>query len=285
MNRAILLCVLLAAGVPAALRAEDNVSTNQPPKRTLQVYSFSFSDPQIIVDEARSIAGKEGRVVYDKDNSRLIVIALPDQHAQIGELVKKLSVPQKNIQIAVRITDAGTTVERGASANVRGTVVAPHTERSSVSGTIRVLDQTTNALRDSTQFLTVMNGGRASIAVGEEVPFADWFLDYGVRYGYLQQTVQWRQVGSRLTVEPRVLGDGKFIQVKLVPELSYIVDGKSLVTAFVNAATEVTVANGQELRIGGNTGNQEFMSKFLIGFDSARNRRAVDIILKPTILE
>jgi hypothetical protein len=31
--------------------------------------------------------------------------------------------------------------------------------------------------------------------------------------------------------------------------------------------------------------NQGFMSKFLIGFDSARNRRAVDIILKPTILE
>jgi type II secretory pathway component GspD/PulD (secretin) len=285
MNRAILLCVLLAAGVPAALRAEDNASTNQPPRRTLQVYTFSFSDPQIIVDEARSIAGTEGRVVYDKDNNRLIVIALPDEHAQISDLVKKFSVPARNIQIQVRITDAGTTVERGASADVRGTVVVPRTERSGVSGTIRVLDQTTNTSRDSTQFLTVMSGGRASITVGEELPFVDWFFDYGVRAGYLQSTTRWRQVGARLAVEPRVVGDGKFIEVKLIPELSYLVDGKSLVTAFVNAATEVTVANGQELRIGGSTGNQEFMSKVLIGFDSAHNRRAVDIILKPTILE
>lgn len=268
-----------------AVTADEAASTNQPPKRSFKSYAFSVAEPETVLGEVRGIVGTEGRVIHETANSRLLVIATPEQHGLIAELVKQLTVVPRNVQIHVRIVDAGTSVERGASASVRGTVVVPKVEHSSAAGTIRLRDQTTQSSRDTTQFLTVMSGGRASITVGEEVPFLDWFFEYGVHHGYLQSSVRWRQVCARLAVEPRVLGDGKFIQVKLVPELSYIVDGKSLVTAFVNAATEVTVANGQEMRIGGSTGNQEFMQKFLIGFDSARNRRAVDIILKPTILE
>jgi type II secretory pathway component GspD/PulD (secretin) len=279
------LCVLLFFCLAVSTFAGDHTTTNQPPKRSFKAYAFSVAEPESVFGEVRGIVGTEGRVIHDSTNGRLLVIATPEQHELIAELIKSVTVAPRNVQIQVRIVDAGSSVERGASANVRGTVVVPHTERSGVAGTIRLQDQTTHTSRDSTQLITVMSGGSASISVGEEVPFVDWFFDYGVRCGYLQPTIRWQQVGARLVVEPHVLGDGKYIRVSLVPELSYLVDGKNLVTAFVNAATEVTVANGQEMRIGGSTGNQEFMSRFLIGYDSTRNRRAVDIILKPTILE
>jgi hypothetical protein len=87
-----------------------------------------------------------------------------------------------------------------------------------------------------------------------------------------------------MLVEPRVVGDNTMISVKLIPELSYFVDNRRCSTAFINAATEVTVANGAEFRIGSSAQNREFMSKFLIGYDRNRQQRAVDIVLKATIL-
>lgn len=279
------LAVLLVAIFPTMLPAADSVATNQLPKRIPEVYSLAYVDPQIIIPEVRNIVGPDGRVVHDAANSRLVVVATTEQQALIGDLITKLSTPPKNIQILVSIADANATVERGAAADVRGTVVAPQIERSTASGTIRFQDQTTQSARNSTQFITVMSGGRGSISVGEEVPFVDWFFDYGIRFGYLRTETRWRQVGANLYVEPRLVGDGKLIQVKLIPEFSYFIGNQRVTTAFANAATEVTVANGQEFHVGGSTGNQEFMSKFLIGYDRSRQHRKLDIVLKPTIME
>lgn len=268
-------CLLLCLGALATAQVT----------RVFRVHPLIFAEPALVVEQARAIVGADGKVTLDEPRNRLLVMATEEQQQQIANVIKQVSVPPKNIQIQVRVNDTGGGVNRAAGiTDMRGSVVIGGGVQ--VQGDARgfARDNSIQTSRDSAQFITVSSGKRGAISVTEEVPFVDWFLDYGVRCGYLQAGISWRQVGARLLVEPRVVGDGSMIQVKLIPEFSYFVDNKTFTTAFINAATELTVANGQEFRIGSTAQNREFMSKFLIGYDRSRQQRAVDLVLKVTIL-
>jgi len=267
--------MLLSLGVMAS------AATN----RVFRVHPLLFADPPLVLEQAQALVGNDGKVTLDAAQNRLLVMATEEQHRQIADLIQQVSVPPKNIQIEVRINDATSGAVRGAGATViRGGVLVGGGVHA--QGGVRVMgqDSSIQSSRESVQFLTVSSGRRGVIVVSEEAPFVDWFLAYGVRWGYLQAGIQWRQVGARLLVEPRVVGEGHLIHVKLIPELSYFLDNKRCEVAFINAATELTVADGQEFRVGGTEQNREFMSKFLVGYDSARQHRAVDIVLRATIL-
>lgn len=269
------LCLLLCLGALAT------AGTNL----VFRVHPLMFADPEPAADLARQIVSPAGKVTLDTAHGRLLVMATEDQHRQITDLIRQISVQPPNVQIQVRIRDAGSDASRGIGVtSAHGGVIVGNSVRG--GGEIRGFlgDQTTLSSRDSVQLLTVSSGKRAWINVCEETPYVEWFLDYGVRFGYLQAGIAWRQVGARLAVEPRVIGDGQMLQVKLIPELSYFVDNKLMTTAFINAATEVTVANGAEFHVGSTDQNREFMNRFLIGSDRTRQQRAVDIVLKATIL-
>jgi type II secretory pathway component GspD/PulD (secretin) len=265
-------------GLATIVAAADPV-----PVRTFQVHPLLFADGTLAAEQAKAIVGTDGRVTLDVPNNRLVVIATVKEHAQIAGLIKELSVPPRNIKIEVRITEAGQSSERGLGGTVDGAAILPGGPVH-IGGRIIVQDQTLDEMRNTAQFITVTTGKRGAISVGEEVPFLDWFFDYGVRGGYLQPAFRWERVGSRLLVEPRVVGNDEWIQVKLIPEFSYFADGKPGTIAFINAATEVTVANGQKFHVGGAAKDQEFYRRFLVGGSRASQVRNVDIVLKPTIL-
>lgn len=176
--------------------------------------------------------------------------------------------------------------------NNRLAVIATVEEHAQIAGLIKQLSVPPRNIKIEVRILEAGQSGergcggtvRGAISVGAEVPFVDWFFDYGVRTGYLKSATRWEQVGTRLLVEPRVVGEGQTIQVKLVPEFSYLVAGKPFAVAFVNAATKVTVANGQEFHVGGAAKDQEFYRRFLVGGSCAGQTCSVDIVLKPTIL-
>jgi hypothetical protein len=262
------------------------VFADEAPKLTVEVYPLTAEADESLLETVRALIEPNGRAALDKKNNRLIVIAAPEQQKLVADLVKKLNVPQKNIQIEVRFLSAASAQERAIGVQPRdGVIVVPQVEKS--FGRVDVFwgDSRTQTARDVTQLVTVGNGGTGYIQVGEEVPYVDWFFQYGVNYGYISSQIQWKNVGARLAVQPRIVGDGSLINVRITPELSYFVDERRFITAFENASTDVTVRNGEEFRIGGHGGNQEFYSKFLVGYGSGRQIRSLDIILKPTMLE
>ena len=243
-----------------------------------------FAEPELVLEQARRIVGAEGKVSFDAPRNRLFVTATDEQHRQIDDFIKQVSVPPKNIQIQVR-TNADTANGAGIR-DLRGNarVTGNGGIRGNVSGRVFARGNSFDSTQNAAQFITVTSGRQAWINVSEDVPFAPWFLDYGVRSGYLQPSIAWRQVGARLVVEPRVVGAGNMILVRFIPEFTYFVDNKNFTTQFINVATELTVASGQEFRVGGSAQSAEFMNKFLIGYDRSRRQRAVDIVLKATVL-
>ena len=74
------------------------------------------------------------------------------------------------------------------------------------------------------------------------------------------------------------------IHVRLTPEISARQNGNLHRIQYASAATEVTVQNGQTVNIGGLKKDEDFYSRFLLGFLKGRESRNLDIFLTPEIL-
>lgn len=104
--------------------------------------------------------------------------------------------------------------------------------------------------------LLVDDGSKADILVGGEIPIP---VSSGGAGGLQTVTVEWKEFGVRLEVEPTILEGGQKLNLKVAPEVSSLDYGNAVtVGGFVlpalrsrKANTVVTVANGQSLILGG----------------------------------
>jgi type II secretory pathway component GspD/PulD (secretin) len=272
-----LMAIVAAAGMAAA-------GTN----RVFKTHSLGFTDTAAAEQTARSIVSPGGNVVLDRANNRLLVFATDEEHAQLAGLAAELAAPPKVVRIEVRHSGGGRQTERSGSLGISGSgIVAP----GGSAGTLRLnpsLTHTTTDTRDNAvQTLTVSSGRSATLHVGEDVPYVGWLVTRAMDWGLLQGVIQWQKVGAFLAVEPTVIGEGPqaLIRVRLTPELSGIVDGNPYRIRYQRAATEVVVAPGQTIQIGGATQDREFYSRFLIGMSRGGEHHTVSIELTPTIVE
>ncbi len=276
--KAILAVLILASGLASA--GDSN--------RVFKTHALGFTDTAAAEEMARGIISPGGSVVLDGKNNRLLVFATEAEHAQLAKMSAELSAPPKVVRIEVRHSGGGRSVESGASLGASGGVVV---SPGGTAGTIRLnpsLTHTSTEVRDNTaQTLTVASGRSATLHVGEDVPYAGWLVTQALDWGLVRQVVQWQKVGAFLAVEPTVIGEGPqaLIRVRLTPELSGLVDGNPYRIRYQRAATDVVVAPGQTLQVGGSAQDREFYSRFLVGMARGGAHHAVSIELTPTIVE
>jgi len=214
------------------------------------------------------------------------VLALPLLAGTAARALAADDLP-RNVRIVVTGTSERTANQQGVEAagsgrvgNVRiGAGHFPPESGVAVRGTAsrsRSHDQTR-------QELLVMSGGRGEIVVAKELPYVDWFQVWGQGYGLWQPGIRWKEVGARMVVEPVVVNEDT-IRVRLTPEFSYLVDGRSLTTEVTQLSTEVMAKDGQELDLGGVPfSDKQFLEKFLVGFDQYGETVQTRITLTPSI--
>jgi type II secretory pathway component GspD/PulD (secretin) len=250
-----------------------------------EVYSLGFADAPSAVEMVKAIVGPTGSVSLDEANRRLLVVATDDTHAQVANMMRKLNVPPRNVRIEVRFIGSSSQQNVGAGIGASGEIVRDEgITTTKIKVKPHIENTTIKSSSDVAQTLLVASGRQGSLRVGESVPYVDWFVDYGLRCGYLPQSINWKDVGSSLIVEPMVIGDGPMIRIRLTPELSGLVDGNVFQTRFSRVATEVVVQDGQTFQIGGLDKDSDFYSRFLIGFDRSGSRQALNITLTPHIV-
>ena len=270
----LLLALLLAARTASAAGDEQ----------TLEVYSLMTPDAAAMISLVESVIGNDGKVIYDKAGSRLLVLTTPALHQRVDRMLDEVNVPAPNVRVDVVIDEAGRMSESGLA--LRG------------SGDVTISDEGTDTLfklhpsvkarstthdRSTAQSLLVQSGSEAAIKVGTVVPFEEWIVSYGRHHGYITQHVEMQEVGSQLRVQARVIGDGPLISLKLTPELSGLVEGTRRTIAFTQLSTDLTVRDGQSVSLGGGGENTEFYDKFLVGFDRRGERRELNITVTPRI--
>lgn len=278
MKACLILPAVLAVFVVGALAADT-----PPPE--FKTYDLGYADPSNAVEAVSAVLGADGKVFYDGSTRRLMVLAPSNRHDQVAGMMKQLSVPPRNIRVEVRYRGQGADTAQEASVSGGGVVVfGDGPTRSRVRVTPRVSSSSSTVTSSTAQQLLVMSGRSASIFVGENVPYLEWIMDYGIRCGLFAQQVAWQQVGASLVIEPHVIGDGPMIRVRLTPELSGLVDGNPYRTRFTTVATEVVVSDGVPFGLGGLNENKDFYSRFLIGVSKSGARQSLDIELTAHIV-
>lgn len=276
MKRGVL--VLLFAAITA-------MAQTAPKENSFEIYPIGLSDGAAIETMAKAMVGADGTVTLDAKNQRLLVLATKEQHQKIAELVSKTAVSPKNVRIDVVFSRGDTEKEKGAGVTGGGSV-----EREDGITHVRwkikpqVIDRSVQSSDETRQQLLVSSGHAGQLRIGSEVPYASWFMDYGISHGIIGQQINWKEVGSFLLVEPTVIGDGPLVRVKLTPQLSGLVNGSPYNTQFASVATEVTVADGEPITIGGGDKDREFYSRFLVGFNKSGGTSRLSITLTPHIM-
>lgn len=168
-------------------------------------------------------------------------------------ILPKQTLPRINVQIQVEFKRAGYTTQ-GSSGNRRG---------------YRSLEK---------QFLVVSDGLEGRIFVGKQVPYGAWYRDYLLKEGYVSGDIQFLSVGTKMVVEPRVVGSQVMIQ--LTPEISYQTSGGWGNVAVTKLSTTVVAEDGQPIRVGAIERKSEFENYFY----QESSGEAVEMILTPHIV-
>jgi len=231
-----------------------------------------FVEDASLNDVKASIQGllsPKGNIIVVDKQKKLIVQDYADNMDLVESLMKEINAPKPNVRVEVTMTEITSETDRDFDLNVRKRKL-----------TVRDLNSGADSL--NSQFLMVRSGGSATIQIGEEIPFNDYFWNYASGLGLIGTIeTRWRSIGSRLSIKPTV--SGKWITVEVTPEISALVDAKNEIIRFRNLATTVTVEDGGSVPIGGFDGaNDEFNRSF---FHRGRNKttRVGQVTLKASL--
>jgi type II secretory pathway component GspD/PulD (secretin) len=269
-----LLCLAAASGLAAAERTFKAYPLVRPPsEETLQAF--------------KDLVGDRGNVTYDRSGLRLFVSAEPATHSNLVAFIRDVDRVGRNVRIEVTMRETGRSRASGIGLGGAGGLVVSGGNATVVGSVALNAHNTSSRTSGMTQqTLVTMEGGSASLTVGEDVPFYEqWLVQWGYNYGYWQQQVTVQRVGASLVIEPLVSADGKLVTVKLVPTVSALVDGQPQRIKLTQVATEVTVANGGTITLGGLNEHRDFYNRFLVGVDAGGQTRTLDIKMTPTVME
>jgi hypothetical protein len=196
--------------------------------------------------------------------SQLIVRSGPQTFTQIKRLLAEIDTPRRNLRISVRQTAASGPVQgEGFTGNApRGDIriITTNGDRNTDGATLGSPAADANlqlhserhvtTKRDSsTQTLTVLDGGRAFLRVGETIPQVQPFLALaGKRLG-VAAAIQYIDVTTGFEVEPRIRGEQ--IQLVVTPRLAFRSNQGAQTVDFQELRTEVLVKPGEWLDLGG----------------------------------
>lgn len=278
--------VLLLSAAGAAVAADDTP--------VLKVYKLTRAPTDELVEHTKAMAGDDGTVVVEKAESKLLVVATPDRQEKIGEFVtaydaQPVVAPEedmRNVSVTVTIRSLAGKESSGAGIDGKGAIrISPDGTSAKVKARAHV-NPVLKSREDSlvSQNLVVANGGTAELSVSEDVPYSDWLIEYGRKVGLIERDTTVKAAGSYLRIQPRILAGG-LIGVRLTPQLRLTTPGKAGRLNFTSVSTEVTVANGATISLGGLARNSEFFSKFLVGYDASRSEEMLDITLSARAMD
>ena len=312
-----------------SMRQREVESFQQPAQ-----ISQMLSGPQVVAESAQAeVRGLVGRtaIVPDQATNSLVIRTAPPNFALLQETIEQLDVRPPQVLLEVLIAEV--TLDRPSQWGInwqvftsgdttrRATIgVGPQTFGDTalaslqglgvqiirlasvdVRAILQALATRTNVQVLSTPRILALNNEQARILVGSAVPFTSSTLT-GLN-AFVNQVVQFRNVGTQLTVIPTVNNDG-YVTFRVLQEVSAL--SAQTIAAAQNAPiittreaeTSAIVKNGHTVVIGGLIGESEQITESgvpflkdvpLLGFlfksrRVARSRTEIAIFLTPYIV-
>jgi type II/III secretion system protein len=210
---------------------------------------------------------------------RLMLVLTLAGTAALSPAAKAQSVGM--VRVDVQFQHTGVQTDEGVQG--RGGVIV--TERGTVRprGSLGAGSTETRTRQSTGIFTLVQDGGESTLTVATQVPYPQvaFYRDYATGAGYLVRGVVFREVGTSLKVRANLL-PGKQVRVRLTPSISWLSADGSGAIEFTEAATEVIVASGQPLVIGGSTTQTHAITREILGIGARDGSRTTSVILTAT---
>lgn len=202
--------------------------------------------------------------------NQLIVRASPARMAEIEQLVATLDVERQNLRITV--SNQGTQQFQNRDISVQGRKRFGNIEISNSrfprntpeSVQIGIDDRQTTSISNSNQFLTVADGQRAFIQVGQAVPFTQEWVVLTRRYASVQRTTDFVDVSTGFAVRPRTIGNQ--VELEITPRIAKL--NQNGYIDFDELSTVVRVSKGEWLDIGGLMQQKDEVSRAILSRQS-----------------
>jgi len=219
-------------------------------------------------------------------DTRLIVRASPTTHAQIMRVLAEVDVARRNLLISIRHggereriqTEQGLSgdlqsgntriIVSGNRSNSGGLTIG----RSGPNGNVQYRSErrVTTGSDNSAQTLTVLDGHRAFLKVGESVPQVQTFLALAGHRLTVALGVQYYDVTTGFEVEPHLLGEQ--VQMAVTPRLAFRSSRGMQVVSFEELRTVVSVRPGEWVDLGSVAGSANNVNREIFG--STRSTRS-----------
>lgn len=207
--------------------------------------------------------------------------------ADIQRVLKEIDTPVRSLRIAVRHSgNQNTTVrQREISGDQRvgdntRIIVAPTAgsggmvvTRTGKNGVVRYRTEQNASMhsQDGTQFVNVIEGKRAYIAVGVPVPQVQTFLILAGDRLAVANGVTYHDVSTGFEVMPRIRGDNS-VDLEITPRVAFVGDHGNQTITFQELSTHVHVKPGAWVDLGGILSNSNQVNRSILGASSNRSQ-------------
>jgi hypothetical protein len=152
------------------------------------------------------------------------------------------------------------------------------------SGRLGAVERQTTVQRSQGIFTLVRDGGESILTVATRVPERQVvvYRDWASGLGYLTRDIVFREVGTSLKISAQILPDNQML-LRLTPRISYFSHERPGIIDFTEAQTELIVANGQPVSLGGSTTKMHEVTRQILGFADRASSSETSLVVTATI--
>lgn len=248
----------------------------------VEVFQIHYSTAADLENTVRGLLSEEGTVSVSAPTNALVVMDRPEMVERVRDLLARLDRRPKNIRVEVefieekKLKESGMDVRWRAGGGGWSVGTLPQAPRHGLESNFSAGTSRFNGKKK--QFLRLMENRPGRIFVGEAVPFTEYYIGYGRRFGYISRNVTFKDVGTSFSVTARTAEKGK-IEVTLDPEVSYY-DGEKKNFDVKRASTSIVMDDPGTVALGGLDGQGDsFATNFLSGLEGSDSQSSFVMIL------
>jgi len=227
-------------------------------------------------------------------NFQLFVSASARNFADIKRIVTTLDVPERMLHISVRESGSHTSLDEsqeisgaqqigttrvfistGSASGPDGVSLGTNTPNSL---RYHVEHRTSTQLKDNTQVLNVLDGGRAFIQVGQSLPEVQPYAELANgRFG-AGTAIAYRDVATGFDVLPRVHGDR--VQLEVTPRFDFGGERGTQPVDFQELSTTIDARLGEWVDLGGAVGTSNEVTRAILRGTAASAHEGMRILIR-----
>jgi Bacterial type II and III secretion system protein/Bacterial type II/III secretion system short domain len=213
-------------------------------------------------------------------NNQLILRAQPERMREIEEVVANLDAARINRKITVKTSNnlqsQQERVEAKGAARLGKVTVSNDKRAKPNTGRVEGENSSSNSSQNSNQFMSVLDGERAFIRVGQIVPFTQEWVTITRRYVQIDRTTDWREISTGFAVRPRTVGNS--VELEITPRIARL-NNQGFID-FEELTTVMRVSLGNWVDIGGTMQQNDEVSRKILGMQSTSSQQNSSLSIK-----